>query len=104
MLILNESEIRACVDADAARAAVEGAFRALHRGEATLAGVISLPFSAPEGAAHIKAGSADFDPGDGAPMRHSGLMTGAAGAVAADVLARHDVTTTAIVGAGSQAR
>jgi ornithine cyclodeaminase len=120
--------------------AVESAFRALHRGEATLANVISLPFRDPEGVAHIKAGhlhddavwtvkvSADFDPGDGAPMRHSGLMlvisavdgtlvgvlgdngyltelrTGAAGALAADVLARHDVTTTAIVGAGSQAR
>jgi ornithine cyclodeaminase/alanine dehydrogenase-like protein (mu-crystallin family) len=140
MLILNESEIRALVDADTARAAVESAFRALHRGEATLANVISLPFRDPEGVAHIKAGhlhddavwtvkvSADFDPGDGAPMRHSGLMlvisavdgtlvgvlgdngyltelrTGAAGALAADVLARHDVTTTAIVGAGSQAR
>jgi ornithine cyclodeaminase len=32
------------------------------------------------------------------------LRTGAAGAVAADLLARHDVTTAAIVGAGSQAR
>jgi ornithine cyclodeaminase/alanine dehydrogenase-like protein (mu-crystallin family) len=72
--------------------------------------------------------SGDFDPGDGAPMRHSGLMlvisavdgalvavlgdngfltelrTGAAGALAADLLARRDATTTAIVGAGSQAR
>jgi len=140
MLILNESEIRALVDADAARAAVEGAFRALHRDEATLANVISLPFRDPEGVVHIKAGhlhddavwtvkvSGDFDPGDGAPMRHSGLMlvisavdgtlvgvlgdngyltelrTGAAGALAADLLARRDVTTTAIVGAGSQAR
>src|SRR5579862_201796 len=140
MLILNESEIRALVDADAARAAVEGAFRALHRDEATLANVISLPFRDPEGVVHIKAGhlhddavwtvkvSGDFDPGDGAPMRHSGLMlvisavdgtlvgvlgdngyltelrTGAAGALAADLLARRDVTTAAIVGAGSQAR
>jgi ornithine cyclodeaminase/alanine dehydrogenase-like protein (mu-crystallin family) len=140
MLVLNESEIRALVDADAARAAVEGAFRALHRGEATLPTVISLPFRDPDGVVHIKAGhlhddavwtvkvSGDFDPGDGAPMRHSGLMlvisavdgtlvgvlgdngyltelrTGAAGALAADLLARRDVTTTAIVGAGSQAR
>jgi ornithine cyclodeaminase/alanine dehydrogenase-like protein (mu-crystallin family) len=56
MLILNESEIRALVDADTARAAVESAFRALHRGEATLANVISLPFRDPEGVAHIKAG------------------------------------------------
>src|SRR5438128_7093651 len=140
MLILNESEIRALVDAEMARTAIEGSFRALHRGEATLANVISLPFRDPEGIAHIKAGhlhhdgvwtvkvSADFDPGDGAATRHSGLMlvisavdgtlvgvlsdngfltelrTGAAGAVAADLLARRDVTTAAIVGAGSQAR
>jgi len=140
MLILSESEIRGLVDARTARAAIEGAFRALHRGEATLANVISLPFRKPEGVAHIKAGhlhddgvwtlkvSADFDPGDGGATRHSGLMlvisaidgtlvgvladngfltelrTGAAGAVAADVLARRDVTTAAIVGAGSQAR
>lgn len=70
----------------------------------------------------------DLDPGDGGPIRHGGLMlvvsatdgalvgvlgdngfltelrTGAAGAVAADLLARRDVTTAAIVGAGSQAR
>ncbi len=140
MLILSESEIRGLVDARTARAAIEGAFRALHRGEATLASVISLPFRRPEGVAHIKAGhlhddgvwtvkvSTDFDPGDGGATRHSGLMlvisandgalvgvlsdngfltelrTGAAGAVAADLLARHDVTTAAIVGAGSQAR
>jgi ornithine cyclodeaminase/alanine dehydrogenase-like protein (mu-crystallin family) len=140
MLILSESEIRGLVDARTARAAIEGAFRALHRGEATLASVISLPFRRPEGVAHIKAGhlhddgvwtvkvSTDFDPGDGGAMRHSGLMlvisaidgtlvavladngfltelrTGAAGAVAADVLARRDATTAAIVGAGSQAR
>jgi len=140
VLILNESEIRELVDADVARSAVEGAFRALHRDEATLAAVISLPFGDPDGVAHIKAGhlhadgvwtvkvSADFDPGDGGATRHSGLMlvisatdgslvgvlgdngfltelrTGAAGAIAADVLARHDVTTAAIVGAGSQAR
>ena len=140
MLILSESEIRGLVDARTARAAIEDAFRALHRGEATLASVISLPFGGPEGVAHIKAGhlhddgvwtvkvSTDFDPGDGGATRHSGLMlvisandgalvgvlsdngfltelrTGAAGAVAADLLARHDVTTAAIVGAGSQAR
>lgn len=140
MLILSESEIRGLVDARTARDAIEGAFRALHRGEATLASVISLPFRRPEGVAHIKAGhlhddgvwtvkvSTDFDPGDGGATRHSGLMlvisandgalvgvlsdngfltelrTGAAGAVAADLLARHDVTTAAIVGAGSQAR
>jgi len=140
VLILNESEIRELVDADRARAAIEAAFRTLHRGEATLAAVISLPFHDPEGVAHIKAGhlhddgvwtvkvSADFDPGDGSPTRHSGMMvvlsavdgvlqgvlgdngfltelrTGAAGAVAADLLARRDVTTVAIVGAGSQAR
>jgi len=140
MLILSESEIRGLVDARTARAAIEGAFRALHRGEATLASVISLPFRRPEGVAHIKAGhlhddgvwtvkvSTDFDPGDGGAIRHSGLMlvisaidgtlvgvlgdngfltelrTGAAGAVAADLLARRDVTTAAIVGAGSQAR
>ena len=140
MLILNEAEIRDLIDAELARPAIEGAFRALHRGEATLASVISLPFRGPEGVAHIKAGhlhddgvwtvkvSADFDPGDGGATRHSGLMlvvsaidgglvgvlvdngfltelrTGAAGAVAADLLARRDVTTVAIVGAGSQAR
>jgi ornithine cyclodeaminase/alanine dehydrogenase-like protein (mu-crystallin family) len=140
MLILNESEIRQLVDAEMARVAIEGAFRALHRGEATLASVISLPFRDPEGVAHIKAGhlhddgvwtvkiSGDFDPGDGGATLHSGLMlvisaidgtlvgvlgdngfltelrTGAAGAVAADVLARRDVTTAAVVGAGSQAR
>jgi ornithine cyclodeaminase len=140
MLILDEAEIRDLVDAKTARPAIEGAFRALHRGEATLASVISLPFRNPEGLAHIKAGhlhddgvwtvkvSTDFDPGDGGPTRHGGLMlvvsatdgtpvgllrdngfltelrTGAAGAIAADLLARRDVTTAAIVGAGSQAR
>ena len=140
MLILDEAEIRDLVDAEMARTAIEGAFRALHRGEATLASVISLPFRDPKGVAHIKAGhvhddgvwtvkvSTDFDPGDGGPMPHGGLMlvvsatdgslvgvlgdngfltelrTGAAGAVAADLLARRDVTTAAIVGAGSQAR
>jgi ornithine cyclodeaminase len=140
MVILSETEIRGLVDADGARAAVVEAFRALHRGEATLASVISLPFSRPEGLAHVKAGhlhadavwtvkvSADFDPGDGAPARHSGLMlvlssedgslvgtlvdhgfltelrTGAAGAIAAELLARREATTVAIVGAGSQAR
>ena len=140
MLILSESEIRELVDAEMARVAIGGAFRALHRGEATLANVISLPFRDPEGVAHIKAGhlhddgvwtvkvSGDFDSGDGGATLHSGLMlvisaidgtlvavlgdngfltelrTGAAGAVAADLLARRDVTTAAVVGAGSQAR
>jgi ornithine cyclodeaminase/alanine dehydrogenase-like protein (mu-crystallin family) len=140
MIILNESEIRSLVDADAARPAIASAFRALHRGEATLPGVISVPFQVPTGVAHIKVGhvhddavwtvkiSADFDPGDGGATRHSGMMlivsatdgrlggvlldngfltelrTGAAGAIAADLLARDDVTTAAIIGAGSQAR
>jgi ornithine cyclodeaminase len=72
--------------------------------------------------------AADLDPGDGGPVRHGGLMlvlsaldgslvgllldngyltdlrTGAAGAIAADLLARPDASTVAIVGAGSQAR
>jgi ornithine cyclodeaminase/alanine dehydrogenase-like protein (mu-crystallin family) len=72
--------------------------------------------------------AADLDPGDGGPMRHGGLMlvlsaldgslvgllldngyltelrTGAAGAIAADLLARPGASTVAIVGAGSQAR
>jgi ornithine cyclodeaminase/alanine dehydrogenase-like protein (mu-crystallin family) len=140
MVILSESEIRELVDADHARAVVADAFRALHRGEATLADVIALPFSRPTGAAHIKAGhlhddavwtvkvSGDFYPEDGSSTRHSGLMlvlsardgspvgllvdngyltelrTGAAGALAADLLARADATTAAIIGAGSQAR
>src|ERR1700681_171421 len=140
MLILDESDIRGLVDADMARLAVAGAFRALHRGEATLPSVISLPFKDPEGVAHIKAGhlhddgvwtvkeSGDFDSVDGGATLHSGLMlvisaidgtlvgvlgdngfltelrTGAAGAVAADLLARRDVTTATVVGAGSQAR
>jgi ornithine cyclodeaminase/alanine dehydrogenase-like protein (mu-crystallin family) len=140
MLLLNETEIRALVDAGKAREAIAGAFRALQRGEATLPSVISVPFRAPDGVAHIKAGhlhadavwtvkvSGDFDPGDGSPVRHSGLMlvlsavdgslvgmladngyltelrTGAAGAVAADLLARPDASSVAIVGAGSQAR
>src|SRR6266436_4382438 len=140
MLILSESEIRELVDVEMARVAIGDAFRALHRGEATLASVISLPFRNPEGVAHIKAGhlhddgvwtvkvSGDFDPGDGGAMRHSGLMlvisaidgtlvgvlgdngyltelrTGAAGAIAADLLAHRDSTTAAIIGAGSQAR
>jgi ornithine cyclodeaminase/alanine dehydrogenase-like protein (mu-crystallin family) len=141
MIILNESEIRGLVDAGTARPAIASAFRALHRGRATLPGVISVPFQAPTGVAHIKAGhlhddavwtvkiAADFDPEeDGGATRHSGMMlvvsatdgslvgvlvdngfltelrTGAAGAIAADLLARDDVTTAAIVGAGSQAR
>jgi ornithine cyclodeaminase/alanine dehydrogenase-like protein (mu-crystallin family) len=140
MLILNESEIRDLVTVAMARAAVSDAFRALHRGEATLASVISVPFRSPDGVAHIKAGhlhddsvwtvkvSGDFVPGDGGATQHSGLMlvssavdgslvgvlcdngyltelrTGAAGAIAADLLSRRDATTVAIVGAGSQAR
>jgi ornithine cyclodeaminase/alanine dehydrogenase-like protein (mu-crystallin family) len=140
MLFLNEPEIRGVVDAGMARGAIADAFRALHRGEATLPNVISVPFEGPDGAAHIKAGhlhddavwtvkvSGDFDPGDGGPMLHSGLMlvlsavdgtlvgvladngyltelrTGAAGAIAAELLSRPDATTVAIVGAGSQAR
>lgn len=140
MLILNELEIRALVDAAKAREAVAGAFRALHRGEATLPDVISMPFREPAGVAHVKAGhlhhddvwtvkvSGDFEPGDGGAVLHSGVMvvfsavdgspvavladngyltelrTGAAGAVAADLLARPDATAAAIVGAGSQAR
>jgi len=140
MVILNEDEIRELVDADAARQAVAEAFRALHRGQATLANVSTLYFADPEGLAHIKAGhlhedgvwtvkvAADLDPGDGGPVRHGGLMlvlsaldgslvgllldngyltelrTGAAGAIAADLLARPDASTVAIVGAGSQAR
>lgn len=139
-MILTESEIRGLVDTAGARAAVADGFRSLHRGEATLASVISLPFGRPTGLAHVKAGhlhadpvwtvkvSADFDPGDGSPTLHSGMMfvlssedgtlvgtlldngfltelrTGAAGAIAADLLSRRDATTVAIVGAGSQAR
>ena len=140
MLVLSEPEIRGLVDAGMAREAVSAAFRALHRGEATLASVISIPFKGPDGVAHIKAGhlhddavwavkvSGDFEPGDGGPTCHSGLMlvisavdgtlvgvlgdngfltelrTGAAGAIAADLLSRPDASTVAIVGAGSQAR
>src|SRR5262249_38773279 len=86
MIILSESEIRELVDVDSARAVVDDAFRALHRGEATLANVISFPFVDPTGVVHIKAGhlhddavwtvklSGDFYPGDGSPTRHSGLM------------------------------
>ena len=140
MVILDEVQIRQLVDADAAREAVADAFRALHRGEATLANVSTLYFADPEGLAHIKAGhlhhhgvwtvkvATDLDPGDGGPVRHGGLMlvlsaldgslcgllldngyltelrTGAAGAIATDLLARPDASTVAIVGAGSQAR
>jgi ornithine cyclodeaminase len=140
MLLLSESEIRSLVDAGAARAAVAEGFRALYRGEATLPAVISVPFHNPAGVAHVKAGhlhgdavwtvkvSGDFDPGNGAPVLHSGLMlvlsavdgrlvgvladngyltelrTGAAGAIAADLLARSDAHVVAIVGAGRQAR
>lgn len=140
MLILNELEIRALVNAGTAREAIAAAFRALHRGEATLPDVISMPFRNPTGVAHIKAGhlhhdavwtvkvSGDFDPGDGGPLWHSGVMlvlsavdgrvvavladngyltelrTGAAGAVAAELLARTDSTSAAIIGAGSQSR
>jgi ornithine cyclodeaminase len=140
MLILNELEIRALVDPGKAREAIAAAFRALHRGQATLPSVISMPFRDPSGVAHIKAGhlhddavwtvkvSGDFDPGDGSPVSHSGVMlvlsaddgsvvavladngyltelrTGAAGAVAAELLSRTDSTSAAIVGSGSQAR
>jgi ornithine cyclodeaminase/alanine dehydrogenase-like protein (mu-crystallin family) len=140
MLVVNEKQLRELVDVDAARQAVSEAFRALHRGEASLASVSTLYFDSPEGLAHIKAGrlhgdglwtvkvAADLDPGDGSPVRHGGAMlvlsaedgspvgvlldngfltelrTGAAGAVAADLLARRDACTLAIVGAGSQAR
>ena len=140
MIILSEPEIRELVDADRARPAIADALLALHRGSATLADIISLPFERPSGAVHIKAGhlhqdavwtvkiSGDFDPGDGSPTRHSGLMlvlsavdgtlvgtlldngfltelrTGAAGAIAAQLLARADARTVAIIGAGSQAR
>jgi ornithine cyclodeaminase/alanine dehydrogenase-like protein (mu-crystallin family) len=138
MIILNESEIRELVDADSARAVVKDAFRALQRGEATLANVISLPFIEPTGAAHIKAGhlhddavwtvkvSGDFYLGDGSGTRHSGLMlvlsatdgspvavlvdngyltelrTGAAGAIAAELLAREDADTVAVIGPGAR--
>jgi ornithine cyclodeaminase/alanine dehydrogenase-like protein (mu-crystallin family) len=138
MLILNEAEIRGLVDAEAARQVVAEAFSALQRGEATLPSVISLPFSDPDGLAHIKAGylhsetmwtlkvAADFYPDD-TGTQHAGMMlvlsavdgsvagllldngfltelrTGAAGAIAADLLARPDAATAAIVGAGSQA-
>ena len=37
MLVLDESQIRALVNAETARGAIDGAFRALHRGQATLA-------------------------------------------------------------------
>jgi ornithine cyclodeaminase/alanine dehydrogenase-like protein (mu-crystallin family) len=140
MLLLDESEIRELADVTLARQVVRDAFAALHRGEATLPSIISMPFHAPEGVAHIKAGhlhadptwtlkvSADFVADNGLPTRHSGLMlvissvdgtlvavlrdngyltelrTGAAGAIAADLLARADATTVAIIGAGSQAR
>ena len=140
MLVMNELEIRGLVDAGNARAAIEQAFLAQHRGEATLPSIISMPFRNPEGVAHIKVGhvhadrtwtvkvSADFFPGNGEPTRHSGMMvvlssddgslvavlrdngyltelrTGAAGALAADLLARADARTVTIIGAGSQAR
>lgn len=140
VVILDEAEIREFVDVDGARMAVAGAFRALHRREATLANVVSVPFANPRGAVHIKAGhlhedavwtaklSGDFYPDGGGATLHSGLMlvlsafdgellgllvdngyltelrTGAAGAIAADLLARADSETVAIVGAGSQAR
>src|SRR5690242_767248 len=86
VVILNEAQIRQLVDADAARQAVADAFRALHRGQATLANVSTLYFADPEGLAHIKAGhlhrdgvwtvkvAADLNPRDGGPVRHGGLM------------------------------
>ena len=140
MLILNETEIRSLVDAAAARTVVADAFRALHRGEATLPPPVSVGFRSPNGLAHIKAGhlhrdtvwtvkvATDFETSDGGSMTHDGVMlvisavdgalacvlldngyltnlrTGAAGAVAADLLARDDAATAAIVGAGNQAR
>jgi ornithine cyclodeaminase/alanine dehydrogenase-like protein (mu-crystallin family) len=140
MLIVSETEIRELVDVASAREVIREAFRALHRGTATLPGVISVPFRDPTGLAHIKAGhlhgdgtwtvkvAADFYLEDGSPTVHSGVMfvfdahdgalacvlrdngyltelrTGAAGAVAAELLARPGVRTAAIIGAGSQAR
>jgi len=86
VLILSEIEIRELVSPAKAREVVEEAFRALHRGEATLPAVISLPFAAPEGLAHIKAGhlhaddvwtvkvATDIEPDDGGPTLHNGLM------------------------------
>lgn len=140
MLTLTEPEIRELAHPDNARAVVQDAFRALHRGEATLPPVVSLPFRRPEGLAHIKAGhlhadpvwtvkvATDIEPEDDGPTLHNGLMvvinladgalaallldngyltdlrTGAAGAVAADLLAREDAANVAIIGAGKQAR
>jgi N-methylhydantoinase B len=49
VLILSERKIRELADAGNARGVVREAFRALHRGEATLPAVISLPFRSPEG-------------------------------------------------------
>lgn len=140
MLVLTEREIRDLADAGNARDVVQEAFRALHRGEATLPAVISLPFRRPEGLAHIKAGhlhadavwtvkvATDIEPEHEGPTLHNGLMvvinvadgalaallldngyltdlrTGAAGGIAADLLARKDASTVAIIGAGKQAR
>jgi ornithine cyclodeaminase/alanine dehydrogenase-like protein (mu-crystallin family) len=140
MLILSEPEIRELAHAANSREIVRASFRALHRGEATLPGVISVPFATPPAVAHVKAGhlhddpvwtvkvSVDIQPGPTEPTRHGGMMlvissldgslagvlldngyltdlrTGAAGAIAADLLSRQDAATVAIVGAGNQAR
>ena len=56
MLILDEQEIRELARAENARGVIEASFRALHRGDATLPGVISVHFERPSAIAHVKAG------------------------------------------------